>query len=237
MILSLVTTKGGTGKSTISECLAYSNSFKRAFDSIAIVELDRQGSIDAWYRTRDEDLKEKDRVKYFNLSGASRQEITKELDRIVNTFSCVVLDVPGESREGFSTLLALNLSDIVLIPMRASDKDEAAFFENLYPVISTVQKKVDDVDFFVVPNFLSPSLKAETVNDYFEDIMPEGVSYLGTFITNRVVIEGYGLDGLTLREYALSVKSNERKHKGAMKAVDEMEAVAELILKNDSGGK
>jgi len=231
MILSLIATKGGGGKSTITECLAFSGAFQKSFPSIAIVELDAQGSIEAWHSTREEEQNKKSSpVGYYNLSKASRREITTRLDEIVNQYECVVLDVPGESTEGFSTLLALNLSDIVIVPLRASDKDESAFFNNLLPLIESTLKKNKDVQFFVIPNFINPSTKPESVADYYNAILPEEVPYLGTFIVNRVIYEGYGLNGLTLREQVQSVKANKRLYAQGRKAVNEIEAAAKKIL-------
>lgn len=230
MILSFIATKGGTGKSTLSETIAFSKTFEKKFDSTALIELDPQGTIESWYSERDEKKKGKDKVKYFNLARATRKEISDQLNKIVNDFDNIILDVPGESVEGFSTILALNLSDVVVIPMRASDKDENAFFDNLYPVIETTLRKDNGADFFVLPNFINPSTKAESVKGYYEDLLPGGISYMGNYVSNRVIFEGYSSSGKTLREYCDSVKGNKRQHIQAKKAVDEIEAIAKLIL-------
>jgi len=48
-IISLAQTKGGCAKSTLAQCLAYSNAFRKKYKSIALVELDIQGTLKAWH--------------------------------------------------------------------------------------------------------------------------------------------------------------------------------------------
>jgi len=54
MITSFIQTKGGTGKTTLAKCLAFSKTFKKEFGSVCLIELDPQGTISSWHKHRQE---------------------------------------------------------------------------------------------------------------------------------------------------------------------------------------
>ena len=79
MIISLVSTKGGQGKSTLSLCMSYSKAFERKYKSIGLVEMDIQGTLRSWYLERSEEQQSKnDKVSFTHL-------IEKNPQRVKNT--------------------------------------------------------------------------------------------------------------------------------------------------------
>ena len=81
MIISFIQTKGGTGKTTLAKCLAYSNAFKKAFKSISFVELDPQGTIESWVQQRQQNGLKASHVKFDQLSRANPEEIQLNLQQ------------------------------------------------------------------------------------------------------------------------------------------------------------
>lgn len=228
IILSLINTKGGTGKSTAAHCLAYSNAFAKAFKSVALVELDDQGTLRDWYRGRAESKRAKDRVGFFDLAGSSQKELADMLAEIIENHEAVILDIPGESVGGFATNLALHLSSLALVPLRSSEKDEKAFLNNLYPVILAAG---GDTRWLVVPNHVHPNTKLENVLAYYKHFLPPPVGCLPARMASRAVYENYDSGGATLIEYARSVKDNAKEFEQARNAVFDIEQIASEILK------
>lgn len=231
MILSFLQTKGGTAKTTLATCLAYSKAFQKQFGSICIVELDPQGTILAWHEQRTP--KKQETVSVAPLYEREEQQMADRLEQLLEQYDLLILDVPGESVGKFATRFAASLSDVVLIPMRSSTNDEQSFVDHIYPIIQ--QSIATDAEkngiFCVVPTFVHPQTRAKTIQQYFEEIMPEEIRCLDAFLPYRSVYENFSRDGLTLREYTNSVKTNVRSYFQARKAVSDIEAIAKSVLK------
>jgi len=232
MIISLIQTKGGTGKTTLAKCLAYSKTFRKAFGSICLIELDPQGTIAAWHSQRIEYNISDGQVHFVDLALSTHKQIESQLIKLVEENDTMILDVPGESIGKFATKLATSLSDIVLIPMRSSTNDEQSFINNIYPVIEEISANANKErkGFFIVPTFVHPQTKSKNVQDYFMEIMPENIGCLDTFLPSRSVYENYSREGLNLHEYAKSVKGNSRHYGQAKKAINDIEKIAKNIL-------
>lgn len=228
-IFSFVQTKGGTGKSTLSLGVAGSKAFKKEFGQIALVELDSQGTVADWIGERIATKRKMKNISYFQLSGLAHDALTGKLEHIISSHRAVILDVPGESVGGFATKLALNLSDLVLIPMRTSTNDEASFGRNLWPVIQE-GLKVNHASFAVVPTFIHPKTNPKNVANYFNSIMPGQIQCLQSTFPNRAVFENFNREGMTLDEYATSVKNNSRLSKQAKNGLRDIEAIAKEAI-------
>ncbi len=229
-IFSFVQTKGGTGKTTLSQGVAYSRAFKKAYGSIALIELDSQGTLADWIGERIAYKRKSKHVGFYHLVGLELDQLTGKLKDILSEHETVVLDVPGESVGGFATKLAMNLSDLVLIPMRTSTNDEASFGRNLWPVI---QESLQDSNatFAIVPTFIHPMTNRKKIQEYFKGIMPEQIQCLSNVLPSRSTFENFSREGMTLAEYAASVKGNARLYDQAKKAEQDMEKIARDIIK------
>ena len=73
MIIGFVQTKGGTGKSTLSVNTAFSKAMKRKFDSIALVELDSQGTLKSWWEEREEMGYDPGKVSFHHISSTQKE--------------------------------------------------------------------------------------------------------------------------------------------------------------------
>jgi cellulose biosynthesis protein BcsQ len=229
-IFSFVQTKGGTGKTTLSLGVSYSKIFSKQYGRTALVELDPQGTLADWIGERVAFKRKSKAVGFHHLVGLELNVLTKTLEKIIAENEAVVLDVPGESVGGFATRLAMNLSDLVLIPMRTSTNDEASFGRNLWPVI---QESLRDnrATYAILPTFIHPQANRENVRDYFRSIMPEQVGCLENVLPFRSAFENFSREGMTLPEYAASVKNNTRLREQASKAENDMELIAREAIK------
>ena len=228
-IFSFVQTKGGTGKTTLSLCVACSKVLKRTFGQVALVELDSQGTLADWIGERIANRRKMQNLSYYHLAGLELATLTRELEHITASHSAVILDVPGESVGGFATRLALNLSDLVLVPMRSSTNDESSFGRNLWPVIQE-GLKVNRARFAILPTFVHPQANPGNVIAYYRSIMPQQVSCLNQVMPTRAIFENFNRDGQTLAEYASSVRRNARLHRQAQTASRDVERIASAII-------
>jgi len=227
LIIALVQTKGGTGKTTLARGLAYSKAFHKKFNSICLVELDPQGSLKTWYTQRQE-LNLEVEINFAHLAKTEIKEIEKQLIHLSSDNDLIILDVAGESVGGFMTKFAIILSDITLFPMRSSTDDEQSFSDNLYPIIQETFN--EETKNYIIPTFVHPQTKVETIKNYFDEIKPDQVECLNNFLPYRSVFENYSRDGMNQYDYAKLVKNNLRHYNQAKKAIKDIENIANAIL-------
>ena len=126
--ITLVTQKGGSGKTTIAASLAVAA--VEAGEKVAALDLDPQGSLAAWGDVRSEEAPAVDRL------GADR---LAELPQILAAlgaqgFTVAVLDTAGVASTGGN--LAMQAADLALIPARPSRLDLQATM----PTIETLMR-------------------------------------------------------------------------------------------------
>lgn len=230
-IISFVQTKGGTGKTTLSLGVACSKTFRKAFGQVALVELDSQGTLADWIGERIANKRKMKNLSYYQLAGLDMENLTRKLEDITASHEVIILDVPGESVGGFATKLALNLSDIVLVPMRTSTNDEASFGRNLWPAIQE-GLKINRARFTIIPTFVHPQSNPANVCNYFKSIMPVQVDCLQNVFPTRAAFENFNREGMTLEEYATSVKTNSRLSRQAHIASRDIESIAGAIIQS-----
>lgn len=232
MILAFVQTKGGTGKSTLTQNVAFSRKIGRAFNSILIVEMDLQKTLSKWWQRRQENRFRTNGINFTHISSTDRDVILNELESLEEQHDLLVLDVPGEGVSRFHTRFACAMADLVLIPMRTSTNDEEAFVDNLLPIITKivgVDRESRDV-FYIVPSFTHPLVNRQKVISYFEGMLPEYVHCLNATFSFGSVFENYSRGGRNLFEYAETVSTNQKLFDQARKAIFEIETIAEAII-------
>ncbi len=131
MIIAFVQTKGGTGKSTLALCIAFSKKMQKSFSKIAVVELDPQGTLKKWWQRREKNNTTSKNIVFSHISSEEKSVVLERLVTLEEENDLLLLDVPGESTSKFHTQFACAMADLVLIPMRTSTNDEEAFEDNL----------------------------------------------------------------------------------------------------------
>jgi cellulose biosynthesis protein BcsQ len=232
MIVSFVQTKGGTGKSTLALNTAFSGQINNKFKSIALVELDPQGSLKNWWSQREEEGLDSKKVSFHHISSTQKEVFQSSIKSITAHNELIIMDIPGESTGKLHTRFACASSDLVIIPMRTSTNDELAFADNLYPIIREITavapKKRNS--FFVLPSFTHPQARSGNIIDYFTDILPSHVACMPVVYPHRSVYENFNRDGTNLKEYAISVRQNKRFSSQASRAVADVEEISKQII-------
>jgi len=106
LVISFMTKKGGAGKSTLAFSTAVAA--KQAGESVALLDLDSQGSTSFWAEAR----KRTD----IYVESLSAWHLTKRIEELAASgFTLCVLDTPGSDDDAE---LAIAASDLCLIPAR-----------------------------------------------------------------------------------------------------------------------
>ena len=223
MIFAVSFGKGGVGKSTIAHCLAHSQAFRKRFGSVALVDLDPQGSLSTIVRDRG------DRP----LQGVTFKQIlgdkpAAEIKRLAASHGAIVLDVPGH--HGFAVKFAMSASDLVIVPCRSTLPDEAALAEKTWPYLRDQPRA--DLRVVIVPSMTHPQSRPETHAAYFRALLPDLFRVSAVPFPSRSVYEVYNRDGLCLAEYAEAVKGNQRARSQADRAIADIESLPREILKH-----
>jgi cellulose biosynthesis protein BcsQ len=226
-IIAMANSKGGCGKSTLAQCLAYSKAFAKKYKRIALVELDRQGTLNAWHAHRNDD--DGAQVSFVLLYSTSPKQAAGMLQSIYKNTDCMIMDLPGESERGFSTSFGIGAADAVLVPLQNSTADLDAFGSNLLPVLQDLKAYSKT---FILPSFVHPAANQAKMRDHFQLMMPKGIRTMRHCFPSRSIYKYYGEDGASLNEYAKASKTNKREHIQVAAAINDVEKIAREIIKH-----
>lgn len=115
MILSVLTQKGGAGKTTVALHLA--GELARRGASVLLVDADPQGSALDWAEQRARD----GRHRLFGVVGLARETLHREMPDLARSVDHVVID--GPPRTTALVRSAMLASDLVLVPVQPSAFD------------------------------------------------------------------------------------------------------------------
>src|ERR1700730_2214551 len=111
-IISLVTQKGGSGKSTL--CVSLAVAAQEAGQRVCILETDKQATISQWAKERQGKDPEVGQVMADKLDSA--------LDRLRTAdYNFVFIDTPGIDSPG--THAAIRVADLCILPCRPTPAD------------------------------------------------------------------------------------------------------------------
>ena len=114
-VITFVTQKGGSGKTTLATSCAVAA--EQAGHRALILDMDPQGSAEAWYQDREADTPRLARVTSSELDLAIKKAKTAG-------FQVVMIDTPG--RDDPATAAAIRVSDICVVPCRPTPSDMKA---------------------------------------------------------------------------------------------------------------
>jgi chromosome partitioning protein len=121
--ITLVTQKGGSGKSTL--CINLAVAAQQAGASVCILEMDRQATVSDWAESRGDTGPE-----VAQIEAAQIDDAIKKLRKA--SYDYVFIDTPGVDSAG--ALAALRAADLALIPCRPTPADLRAFKPTLAAV-------------------------------------------------------------------------------------------------------
>jgi chromosome partitioning protein len=171
-VISLVTQKGGSGKSTL--CVSLAVAAQEAGHSVCILETDRQATVTQWAAARQGRPPEVAQVAADKLEA-----IVGRLNRAGIDFAFI--DTPGIDSPG--TALAIRLSDLCLIPCRPSPAD----LRGMAPTLAAIHRL--ERDFAFVLNQTPP--KSYRVRD-----TAEGLKVLGMLAEVNLVMRNDHQDAI-----------------------------------------
>ena len=199
MIIGITTSKGGTGKTTITINLAVA--FAQKGYKVCIIDADEgQFSAKRWADTREDDQT------YISVIEVAKNRLTREAREHAKNYDIVLIDGrPTQSETGNRIILA---SDIVLIPLMPSMFDFTAFREFL-PAFNQAREIKESyegrVDAYVLLNGLvgasSIAQDVETgVKALLDEAQYEHVHLLKSRLKRRVVYSNSPVYGLGVVE-------------------------------------
>jgi chromosome partitioning protein len=157
-VLSFVTQKGGTGKSTLSVSLAVAA--EGAGERVCVLDLDPQGTTSGWYETRSAETPAV-------LDHNQAVNLSETLDRLSAAgFTLTILDTPGV--DSHATRAAMRAADLCLIPVRPSEADVKATMPTLRALEAMGQK------YAIVVNQAPPNRQARLTTTVSMRLSSEG---------------------------------------------------------------
>jgi chromosome partitioning protein len=117
-IITIAQQKGGTGKTTVSAHLAVAWS-RRPGVSVALLDVDPQGSLGEWYEARENALGEK--ATGLEFRTASGWGARREAQRLARDHDFVVLDTPPHA--DLDARPEIDSADLVVIPVQPTPVD------------------------------------------------------------------------------------------------------------------
>ncbi|MEJ8571312.1 ParA family partition ATPase [Microbaculum marinum] len=116
-ILTLAQQKGGSGKTTLAAHLAVA--FLQGRKSVAVLDVDPQGSLGEWFEAREQFLGEDDVGLSFRT--ASGWGARREARSLARDYDYVVVDTPPKS--DLESRPAIESADLVLVPIQPTPVD------------------------------------------------------------------------------------------------------------------
>ena len=220
-IISVLQTKGGSGKTTLSLNLARAIQF--AGHEVLVVDSDPQGSARAW-SSIDPDVPPS--PPRFPVYGISHGDIERELERVGQQFDFVVLD--GMAKMEIKVLgPAIRAADVVLVPVRPSGADILALDELVEALLIRFEMVGSPLPCFVVMGYTKGTTMGRQIDSALSD---KGMTVLKARTSHLIAYADSFTSGVTV--YELTDRS------GAI-ARAEIEAIKDEIMEllNEQTGR
>ena len=171
-VISLVTQKGGSGKSTL--CVSLAVAAQEAGSTICILEMDKQATVTQWAQAREGRPPE--------VAQITADRLDHVIDRLRGAkYDYVFVDTPGIDSPGTNS--AIRASDLCLIPCRPTPAD----LRGVAPTLAAIHRL--EKDFAFVLNQTPP--KSYRVRD-----TAEGLKVLGMLAEVNIVMRNDHQDAI-----------------------------------------
>ncbi|MBV9509571.1 MAG: ParA family protein [Caulobacteraceae bacterium] len=185
-VISVCSTKGGVGKTTLVMCLA--DAFGREGGSTAIVDGDPNGHVATWRERAGEDCT------VAVISEADETKIQDAIARAAAEYALVLVDLEGAASQAVTYAIAE--SDMVLIPTKVSGMDLQEVFRT-YEVVKRAEKMLKrTIPARVVLTQMSP-LATRVAGHARAEIQSNAIPVLKTEIIQRAAYQTIHFTGQT----------------------------------------
>jgi chromosome partitioning protein len=185
-VISVCSTKGGVGKTTLVMCLA--DAFGREGGSTAIVDGDPNGHVGTWRERAGDDC----RVTV--ISEPNETRIQDVIAQAAATYALVLVDLEGAASQAVTYAIAE--SDLVLIPTKVSGMDLQEVFRT-YEVVKRAEKMLKrPIPARVVLTQMSP-LQTRVAQHARSEIQSNAIPVLKTEIIQRAAYQTIHFTGAT----------------------------------------
>ena len=116
-VITVAQQKGGSGKTTLAAHLALG--FREQGKSVALVDLDPQGSLGRWFMTRVDHAP--DTCEGMDFSTSSAWGVSYEVRKLTSANDIVIIDTPPKADSDLRP--ALRVADLVVVPVSVSHVD------------------------------------------------------------------------------------------------------------------
>jgi chromosome partitioning protein len=187
-IITVSQQKGGAGKTTVAVHLGVAL-MQRGF-KVALVDVDPQGSLSAWYEARKATMGE-DNVGLDCKAGQEFWHLSSSLEKLRDEYDYVVIDTPPHTKD--DAQIAVKKADLVVIPIQPSPTD-------LWATAKTVKlANEENVNTYLLLNRVIKNSKL--ANRFIEDL-PR--SRFQSMLGNRIAFPTAMADGRTVTEISSS---------------------------------
>jgi chromosome partitioning protein len=185
-VVSVCSTKGGVGKTTLVMCLA--DAFAREGGSVAIVDGDPNGHVAAWRDRATSDCQ------VTVISEANETKIQDAIATAASKYALVLVDLEGAASQAVTYAIAE--SDLVLIPTKISGMDLQEVFRT-YEVVKRAEKMLKrSIAARVVLTQMSP-LQSRVAQHARAEIQANAIPVLRTEIIQRAAYQSIHFTGAT----------------------------------------
>jgi len=185
-VVSVCSTKGGVGKTTLVICLA--DAFARQGGTVAIIDADPNGHVSSWRERAGEDCT------VDVIGGVTDKTILDRITDAASRYSVVLVDLEGAASQAVTYAIAE--SDLVLIPSKVSGMDLQEVFRT-YEVVQRAEKMLRrSIPARVVLTQMSP-LQNRVAAHARQEIQSAGIMALKTEVVQRAAYQSIHFTGMT----------------------------------------
>jgi chromosome partitioning protein len=175
VIISFFGEKGGTGKSTLTICIAVELQVRGR--SVLIIDADEQGTASVWRET----ARQHERPAPDLLRAITCEKLEATVQGNFDKYDFVLIDLPSHVKE--VPRAGLILSDVVLTPC-APSATEMWSLTTTVDVIKEAQTKKPELRAYAIQTKVQMNTRAG--RSFREDLEPWGITQLFTHTSHRV---------------------------------------------------